>query len=129
MSSVQVGQRSGARRAWSGVLAAWGAFIGLAPHVLHHVGLLAGAAVVAGAGGTILFAAIGFIAAVPFLLRLYRRFRTWKAPAIAFAVFALMFSLSSFVIGPAIAGDEGGESAPGTEQPEHEQHHESGDQP
>jgi len=92
------------RRAWTGVLAAWGAFIGLAPHVLHHVGPLAGAALLAGADGTLLFAALGFVAAVPFLLRLYRRFRTWRAPAIALAVFAAMFSLSSFAIGPAITG-------------------------
>ena len=90
----------------SALLAAWGAFIGLAPHVLHHVGPLAGAAVLSGAGGTALFAALGFLAAIPFLIRLHRRFKTWRAPAIALAVFAAMFSLSSFVIGPAISGGE-----------------------
>ena len=45
----------------------WGGLIGLLPHVLHHVGPLAGAAILAGAGGTLLFAAIGFVAAIPFL--------------------------------------------------------------
>ena len=103
-----------AARVWSVVLAVWAAATGLAPHVLHHVGPLAGAALLAGAGGTLLFAAIGFIAAVPFLLRLHRRFATWRAPAIALAVFAAMFSLSTFVIGPAITG---GSDKPSLEQP------------
>ncbi len=101
-------------RIWSAVLAVWAAVTGLAPHVLHHVGPLAGAALVAGAGGTLLFAAIGFVAAIPFLLRLHRRFATWKAPAIALAVFVAMFSLSTFVIGPAITG---GSDKPSLEQP------------
>jgi hypothetical protein len=114
-----------ARRAWAALVAAWGAVIGLAPHVLHHVGPLAGAALLAGAGGTVLFAAIGFVAAIPFLLRLHRRFRTWRAPTIALAVFAAMFSLSSFVIGPAISGEDSPSTPqPGIEQPSgHEQHH------
>ena len=112
-------------RVWSGVLAAWGAVIGLAPHVLHHVGPLAGAALLAGAGGTLLFGALGFVAAIPFLLRLHRRFATWKAPAIALAVFLVMFSLSSFVIGPALSGGGGGGGAPNIEQPDggHASHH------
>src|SRR5512134_2762654 len=95
-----------ARGAWGVLVAAWAGFIGLLPHVLHHVGPLAGAALLAGAVGTALFAAIGFVAAIPFLLRLHRRFRSWRAPAIALAVFAVMFSLSSFVVGPAISGDD-----------------------
>lgn len=122
MSTVTLERPSLAGRAWSAALAAWGGFIGLLPHVLHHVGPLAGAALLAGATGRVLFAAIGFAAAIPFLRRVHRRFQTWKAPAIALAVFAAMFSLSSFVIGPAISGDN--ESArPGIEQDGHEQHH------
>ena len=118
-------RRSVVARAWSAVLAVWGGFVGLLPHVLHHVGPLAGAALLAGAGGTVLFAAIGFLAAIPFLLRLYRRFRTWRAPAIALAIFAVMFSLSSFVIGPAISGgDEPASPQPEIEQPAgHDGHH------
>ena len=104
-----------AARVWDGLLALWGAVTGLAPHVLHHVGPLAGAALLAGAGGKLLFAAIGFIAAIPFLLRLHRRFATWKAPALALAVFVAMFSLSTFVIGPAITGS--GSDTPSKEQP------------
>jgi len=125
VSALAVPQRSFLARAWSAVLAAWGAFIGILPHVLHHVGPLAGAALVAGAGGRALFAAIGFVLAVPFLLRLYRRFKTWIAPATALAVMAVMFSISSFVIGPLITGDEDNAPAqPGIEQPPgHEEHH------
>lgn len=110
------------RRTWSALVAVWGAFIGLAPHVLHHIGPLAGAALLAGTGGTLLFAAIGFGAAIPFLVRLHHRFRTWRAPAIALVVFVGMFSLSNFVIGPAITGGES--DTPSVEQPSgHESHH------
>lgn len=122
MTSVALERPSLAGRVWGAVLAAWGGFIGLLPHVLHHVGPLAGAALLAGATGRVLFAAIGFVAAIPFLRRLHRRFRTWKAPAIALAVFAAAFSLSSFVIGPAIAGDEA-PAQPGIEQDGHVEHH------
>lgn len=118
-------------RAWSGVLAVWAAFIGLLPHILHHVGPLAGAALLAGAGGRALFAAIGFLFAIPFLLRLHRRFRTWLAPGIALGLMAAAFALSSFVIGPLIAGDGDAPApgieepaGPGTEEPDgHEEHH------
>ena len=123
MSAVAVPRRSLRERAWDGALAAWGGFIGLLPHVLHHVGPLAGAALLAGAAGQALFAAIGFVAAVPFLLRLHRRFGGWRAPAIALAAFAAMFILSSLVIGPAISGSNT-KTPPGVEQPtDHASHH------
>ena len=124
MSVVALPRRTFRARAWSAVLAAWAAFIGILPHVLHHVGPLAGAALLAGAGGRALFAAIGFVLAVPFLLRLYRRFKTWIAPATALAVMAVMFSISSFVIGPLITGADEEPAPPGVEQPSgHEDHH------
>ena len=122
MTSIAIDRPSLAGRVWSGLLAVWGGFIGLLPHVLHHVGPLAGAALLAGTGGTLLFAVIGFVAAIPFLVRLYRHFGTWRAPAIALAIFVAMFSLSSFVIGPAISGGDG-PRRPGVEQNGHEQHH------
>lgn len=109
------------RAIWNAVVGAIAAIGGLAPHVLHHIGLLAGVAIVTGTGGTILFGLIGLAASIPLLLRLKRRFHTWRAPAIALAIFAAMFSISSFVIGPAIAG---GSSRTSERPAGHEQHHE-----
>lgn len=92
--------------------AAVGAVLGLAPHVLHHVGIIAGTALLTGAGGNSLLFAAGLALSVPMLRRLHRRFQTWLAPGIAIVVYAVMFSLSSFVIGPAISGDGGGVARP-----------------
>lgn len=105
------------RRAWSALLAAWGALAGVAPHVLHHVGPLAGAALLAGTSGRLLFAAIALVVSIPFLLRIHRRFKTWLAPTIALAAMAAMFALSTFVVGPLITGSDGGTSQPGVQQP------------
>jgi hypothetical protein len=123
MTVVTVESRSFRARTWSGIVALWGGFTGLLPHVLHHVGPLAGAALLVGAGGQALFAAIGFVAAVPFLLRLHRRFGSWRAPALALAVFAAMFAFSSLVIGPAMSGGDT-KTPPGVERPaDHASHH------
>ena len=81
-----------------------GAIVGLAPHVLHHIGPLLGVALIAGTGGTILFGLLGLAASVPMLLRLHRRFRTWRAPALALALFAVAFAVSTLVVGPLISG-------------------------
>lgn len=110
---------------WNAVLAVWGAVTGVLPHVLHHVGPLAGAAILAGAGGRLLFFAIGLVAAIPMLLRLYRRFHTWVAPATAVAIFAAMFTLSTLLIAPLITGSEGkAKQQPGIQQPAgHAGHH------
>ena len=111
----------------SGALAA---LLGLAPHVLHHVGPLAGAALFAGTGGSLLFGAIGFVAAIPFLLRVHRRCGNWRVPGALLALFAVMFSISTFVIGPAISGSDSSSSSsksPPTSAPAqpsgHEGHH------
>lgn len=122
MTTIALERTSLAGRLWGGVVGVWGAFVGVLPHVLHHVGPLAGAALLAGATGRVLFAALGFVAAVPFLLRLRRRFDSWRAPAIALATFAAMFSLSSFVIGPAITGDDA-TSRPAIVDSGHAAHH------
>jgi hypothetical protein len=55
-------------------VAAIGTVVGLAPHVLHHIGLLAGTGLIAGASGTVALGLLGFILSIPFLLRLRRRF-------------------------------------------------------
>lgn len=56
------------RRVYEGLSGLIGAVVGLAPHVLHHLGFLVGTALVAGSGGTALFAALGAVAALPLLL-------------------------------------------------------------
>jgi hypothetical protein len=111
------GRLRAARGAITGLL---GGLLGLAPHVLHHVAFLAGTAVVAGSGGTALFGGLGLVASVPLLLRMHRRFGTWRAPAIALAVFALMFALSAFVLGPAISGTTSSSTVPAMD---HNSHH------
>ena len=106
------------------------AVLGLLPHVLHHVGPLAGAALLAGTAGTLLFGAIGLVAAVPFLLRVHRRCGNWRVPAALLALFAVMFSISAFVIGPAITGSDdasSNQSSPSESAPTlpegHDAHH------
>lgn len=96
--------------------------LGLAPHLLHHIGPLVGTAVVAGSGGTALFAVVGLLASVPMLRGLYRRTGSLWAPAIALVLFIAAFAVSTFVIGPLIS-DTG--SAPAGEEA-HERHHTSG---
>ena len=110
------------------VLAGLGAAIlGAAPHVLHHVGPLAGAALLAGAAGTALFGALGLVAAVPLLVRLHRRSGSWRLPAIAASLMTVAFALSTFVIGPAISGNDGDDgkapAAPSRQTPGHSEHH------
>ena len=101
-----------------------GVISGVAPHVLHHVGPLAGAALLAGLGGKALFFALGLVLSVPLLRRLYRRFTTWLAPALAVVVFAGMFALSSLVIAPWITGGSDKPAGPGIQQPAgHASHH------
>lgn len=126
----QVSARTLARRAWLSVSAATAAVLGLAPHILHHVGPLAGAALFAGASGSLLFGAVGFVAAIPFLRRVRRHCGNWRVPAGIFAAMVVVFSLSTFVIGPAITGageddgDSPAETAPGSDRPSgHESHH------
>ena len=117
------------RVAASGVAAG---VLGLLPHVLHHAGPLAGAALLAGVGGSLLFGALGFLAAIPLLLRLRRRFGGWQVPAAALAFMVTVFAISTFIVGPAITGsgdsDGSAKSRPQTPQEPapgsgHEGHH------
>jgi hypothetical protein len=55
---------------------------------------------VTGATGNVPFAVLGLVLSLPLLRHLYRRFGTWKAPALDLAIFTMMFSLSAFVIAP-----------------------------
>jgi hypothetical protein len=111
---------------WNAVTAVIATVMGLAPHVLHHIGLFAGAAFVVGVGGNLVFGAVGLLLSIPLLRRLHRRFGTWKAPAIAVAVFAVLFSISAFVIGPTISSSDPVDAPQpaGTPSPaEHSAHH------
>ena len=109
-------------KTWRIVSAVVGTLMGLLPHVLHHTGLIFGAALVTGTGGNLLFGALGLLFSVPLLRRLYIRFKTWKAPAIALVIFVAMFSLSAFVIGPAISGGSSGETPSPGQTPDHSGH-------
>lgn len=123
-SVPSAGDRRRLAGAWNAAGSAVTGLLGLAPHVLHHVGLFAGAFVVTGATGNVLFGVAGLVLSLPFLLRLYRRHRTWKAPAIAVAAFVTVFSLSAFVIGPVITGsaDDPGPARPSSPD-QHSRHH------
>lgn len=94
-----------------------GAVLGIAPHVLHHIGLLAGAALITGASGNAIFFAVGLALSIPMLRRLYRHFRSGWAPALAVVAFTLLFSLSAFVIGPAISGTDDAPAPPSPTDP------------
>ena len=113
-----------------GASAGIGTLMGLVPHLMHHVGLIAGAALVSGLGGSLLFGVVGLLFSIPLLRRLYRRFGTWKAPAAALVIFAGMFAVSAFVIGPAISGGAPPGPAEGvpspTSDPSHSGHHGGG---
>jgi len=85
---------------WDSRVGGVGLVMGLLPHVLHHLGFFIGTALIAGSGGTAIFGALGLLFSVPMLLRLRKRFNTWRAPAIALLIFATMFALSTYFIGP-----------------------------
>ena len=110
------------RTVWTVISGGLGGIVGLAPHVLHHIGPLVGTALVAGAGGTALFGVLGLIASVPMLLKLRRRFSNWWAPGIALGVFTAMFLISSFVIGPLISAPDK-PASPSVSNSSHESHH------
>lgn len=114
---------------WGGVRdavgAAVGTVLGLVPHVLHHVGIIAGTALLTGAGGNAALYVVGLVLSIPMLRRIHRRFRTRLAPAIAVGLFTVMFLVSALVVGPAISDrsptDPRGPAPSPTEQ--HTEHH------
>lgn len=121
-------ERGFGARLWGGIVAFFGAVTGIAPHVLHHVGPLAGAALLAGFAGQVLFFALGLVLSVPLLLKLYRRFRTPLAPAIAVLAFAAIFTFSSVVVAPRLTGADDAPATP-TEQLHNDGHHPEGETP
>jgi hypothetical protein len=112
-----------ARRVRTALLALWAAITGAAPHVMHHVGPLAGTALVAGTGGRALFGLAGFAATIPVLRRLRRRTGGWRAPALALTAFATVYAASTLFLGPAIGGATSPDAgAPAAEQVEVDHH-------
>ncbi len=101
----------GPRSFWATIRAGMGATLGILPHVMHHIGLLAGAALLTGALGNGILYLAGLLLSIPLLRRLRSRFQTRWAPTIGVTVFTALFSLSAFIIGPAISG---GSRAPAT---------------
>lgn len=98
------------RGLWATIRAGIGAALGILPHLMHHVGLLAGTALLTGALGNGILYIVGLLMSIPLLRRLRTKFQTGWAPAIGVAVFTALFSLSAFVLGPAISG-------PGVQEP------------
>jgi hypothetical protein len=78
----------------SGVVGTVAAFL---PHVLHHAGLIAGAALLSGLLGVAAFAVLGLVAIVPLALRLRRRTGSWRAPLVAVAAFTVMFAVMTSI--------------------------------
>jgi hypothetical protein len=91
--------------------------------VLHHVGPIAGAAFLAGAGGKLAFGAVGLVLSIPFLRKLYRRFQTLAAPVLAVGAFIAIFTVSTLVVGPLITAGSDGGKAPGGQPAGHASHH------
>lgn len=97
--------------------------------MLHHAGPLAGA-LLGGIGGSLLFGVLGLVLSLPFLLRVRRHCGNWRIPALLLVTFATVFSLSTFVVGPAIT-DADDSPAPAVRAPargaqdgaSHEAHH------
>ncbi len=100
--------------------------LGAAPHVLHHAGPVAGAALLAGTTGRLVFGVLGFLLVIPLLRRLHRRTGSWVAPAGVAALMAAAFTFSTLVIGPALTSGEDGrapQAAPEGVPLDHETHH------
>ena len=130
-SPQAAGHPAAIERARAGLAAVGAAVLGAAPHVLHHAGPLAGAALLAGVSGKLLFGVLGFVLAIPMLRRLRRRHGSWGVPGAVLALMAVVFAFSTFVIGPALTGSSSdarppANSAPAgtpSAQPDHAAHH------
>lgn len=112
------------------LLAVWAAITGAAPHVLHHVGPLAGTALVAGAGGRALFGVAGFVVTIPLLRRLRRRTGSWRVPGLALAAFVAIYTVSTLIVGPALGAATSPDAAapqPGQVEVDHHGHDVTGD--
>lgn len=104
--------RERVRAIWTALRAAVGAFLGLLPHLLHHVGIFAGAALLAGFWGNAALYLVGLLLSIPMLKWLRRRFSSPIAPVIGVLAFTGLFLASALVIGPAFSGGQSGSVPP-----------------
>lgn len=106
------GRRPPSKRLLGGIAAVTAAVLGAAPHVLHQGGPFAGAALLSGTTGSVVFGVVGFVAAIPLLLRVRRRTGGWRVPGALLALFVVVFSISTFVVAPALSdgGDDGAQA-------------------
>ena len=116
LAASSPGIRGWTGRAFGALSAGLGTVAGITPHVLHHIGPIAGAAILTGTEGSVLFGAIGFVLTLPLLIRLKRRFNSWAAPGVALSLFVVMFTISTLWIGPWIRGDNRGDGAAPTDE-------------
>ncbi|MGC5583151.1 MULTISPECIES: hypothetical protein [Ornithinimicrobium] len=128
-ASLSVQPHGGRRNLWATIRAGFGVALGILPHLLHHVGLVAGAALLTGAFGNGVLFLVGLLLSIPLLRRLRLRFHSRWAPATGVAVFTALFALSAFVIGPRIGNIGSLEQTPSAPSPsvtkpaDHEEHH------
>lgn len=112
----------GWRGIWASARAVLGTLLGLIPHLMHHVGLIAGAALLTGVIGNSVLYALGLILSIPLLRRLRRRFNSWKPPILGVAIFTVLFSVSALV-GGLLINPAGPQSPLPSETSDHTGHH------
>lgn len=100
----------------------WSGIMGILPHVLHHVGPLAGAALIAGTTGRLLFGALTFVLTMPLLVRVHRKCGSWRIPGVLLGIFIAVWTLSTFVAGPWVEDQLRDPPAASTKL-DHEEHH------
>jgi hypothetical protein len=124
--------RTFARRVRVVLSAVAAAVLGAAPHVLHHAGPLAGAALLGGATGSLAFGALGVVAAIPILRRVRRRTGSSRLPVALLAAFAFVFAASTALTRSVLSGADRTAERPSAGAParpagmslsEHESHH------
>jgi len=84
-------------RAWSAMVTLWAVITGAAPHVLHHIAPIAGAALIGGVIGTTVFGVLAFLLTIPLLLRVRARTQSWRLPSMLVGLFAVMWLVSSLL--------------------------------
>jgi hypothetical protein len=99
------------KNAWAAIRAALGSLLGLVPHVMHHIGIVVGTALLAGFWGNTILYLLGILLSIPMFRRLHRRYGSITAPIAGAAIFTALFLFSALVVGPAINASA---IAPGT---------------